>query len=107
MDTREYHLVDGSGKPFFWLADTAWNLWCKGTPSEWDAYLEFRAKQGFNVVQFVAGWWRGCMHPRHGRPFDLVDGRLAWDESALASLDLLFAGSRHMAWSPRRSASGR
>ena len=90
MRVEDYHLVEDSGKPFFWLADTAWNLWCRGTPEEWDRYLEARARQGFNVVQFVAGWWRGCTSPVHGQPFMLSDGKLVYDDAAWESLDLLF-----------------
>jgi hypothetical protein len=94
MDTRSYHLVDSKEEPFFWLADTAWNLWCKGTPDEWDEYLSVRRAQGFNTVQFVAGWWRGAMQPIHGRPFDVDRDRISFDESAMESLDLLFAKIR-------------
>ncbi len=90
MKTHEYHLIDENGKPFFWLADTAWNLWCKGTPEEWDEYLAHRKAQGFNTIQFVAGWWRGSMNPIHGRPFDLDGDKLVFNESAWKSLDLLF-----------------
>ena len=90
MNTADYHLVDEEGRPFFWLADTAWNLWCKGTADQWDEYLSVRKAQGFTVIQFVAGWWRGSTRPIHGRPFDLADGRLVYDEAAWKSLDLLF-----------------
>ena len=90
MKTADYHLTDDRGRPFFWLADTAWNLWCKGTPDEWDEYLSVRKAQGFTAIQFVAGWWRGSTRPIHGRPFDLEDGSLVYDEAAWESLDLLF-----------------
>lgn len=90
MTTSDYHLLDETGKPFFWLADTAWNLWCKGTEDQWDEYLSVRKAQGFNTIQFVAGWWRGSTQPIHGRPFDLKDGELVYDEAAWQSLDLLF-----------------
>lgn len=90
MTAADYCLLDSTGNPFFWLADTAWNLWCKGTPEEWDEYLSVRKAQGFNTVQFVTGWWRGSTRPVHGRPFDLDDGRLVYDEAAWESLDLLF-----------------
>lgn len=90
MNTSGYYLTDENGSPFFWLADTAWNLWCRGTPEEWDEYLAHRAAQGFNTIQFVGGWWRGSMNPIHGRPFDLDGGKLVYNESAWESLDLLF-----------------
>lgn len=90
MQTRDYHLIGPDGRPFFWLADTAWNLWCRGEPADWDGYLSHRSRQGFNVVQFVAGWWRGCTQPIHGRPFDLEGGKLVYNPAAWASLDRLF-----------------
>lgn len=91
MNVQGRHFVDGDGKPVFWLADTAWNLWCKGVPEEWETYLDLRQAQGFNVIQFVAGWWRGCTQPVHGRPFDLQSGNLRFDEAAMRSLDDVFA----------------
>lgn len=41
------------GKPFFWLADTAWELFHRLNREEADHYLQVRARQGFNVVQAV------------------------------------------------------
>ncbi len=42
------------GSPFFWMADTAWELFHRTNREEADYYLTLRAKQGFNVVQAVA-----------------------------------------------------
>lgn len=39
-----------NGKPFFYLADTAWLLFSKLTLEETKRYLETRAAQGFNVI---------------------------------------------------------
>jgi len=47
-------LVTGDGKPFFWLADTAWQLIHDLNREEVDRYLEDRVKKGFNVIQTVA-----------------------------------------------------
>lgn len=47
-------LVTADGKPFFWLADTAWELFHRCDRDEADRYLRKRATQGFNVVQAVA-----------------------------------------------------
>ncbi|MGR3811827.1 glycoside hydrolase family 140 protein [Jiulongibacter sp. NS-SX5] len=41
------------GKPFFWTADTAWELFHKLDKEEATQYLEKRASQGFNVIQAV------------------------------------------------------
>ncbi len=47
-------LQTADGKPFFWLADTAWELLHRCNREEVDAYLAKRAAQGFNVIQTVA-----------------------------------------------------
>lgn len=48
------YLVTESGDPFFWLADTAWELFHRCNREEASMYLEKRASQGFNVIQAVA-----------------------------------------------------
>lgn len=47
------YLVE-DGKPFFYLGDTAWELFHRLTFEEADRYLTDRAAKGFNVVQAVA-----------------------------------------------------
>ncbi|MEN0111423.1 MAG: DUF4038 domain-containing protein [Planctomycetota bacterium] len=46
-------LVDQSGAPFFWLADTAWELLHRADRDEADRYLRDRAAKGFTVIQTV------------------------------------------------------
>ena len=41
------------GRPFFYLADTAWELFHRCTREEARTYLETRAAQGFTVIQAV------------------------------------------------------
>lgn len=48
------HLQDQGGRPWFYLADTAWQLFQSLNRDEADHYLATRAKQGFNVIQAVA-----------------------------------------------------
>ncbi|RYG37885.1 DUF4038 domain-containing protein [bacterium] len=48
------HLVLADGTPFFWLADTAWELFHRLNREEIEHYLTVRAEQGFNVIQAVA-----------------------------------------------------
>jgi len=43
--------VDDRGRPFFWLADTVWSAFTNADFPEWEEYLEYRQKQGFNVLQ--------------------------------------------------------
>jgi Protein of unknown function (DUF4038)/Putative collagen-binding domain of a collagenase len=47
-------LVTGEGKPFFWLGDTAWELFHRTTREEAETYLQNRAQLGFTVIQAVA-----------------------------------------------------
>jgi hypothetical protein len=47
-------LVTAEGKPFFYLGDTAWELFHRLNREQADHYLEDRAKKGFTVIQAVA-----------------------------------------------------
>jgi len=47
-------LVTQEGKPFFWLADTAWELFHRLNREQAEMYLKKRAEQGFTVIQAVA-----------------------------------------------------
>ena len=46
-------LVREDGRPFFWLADTAWELLHRASRDEAELYLEDRRRKGFTVVQTV------------------------------------------------------
>lgn len=48
------YLETKDGKPFYWLGDTAWELFHRLTREEAEEYLETRRKQGYNVLQAVA-----------------------------------------------------
>ena len=54
VSTNQHHLVTTDGKPFFWLGDTAWELFHRLNREEADYYLQHRANQGFTVIQAVA-----------------------------------------------------
>lgn len=47
-------LVTQDGRPFFYLGDTAWELFHRLNREEANKYLEDRARKGFNVIQAVA-----------------------------------------------------
>jgi hypothetical protein len=51
-DNKRY-LVTDDGKPFFWLADTGWELFHRLRAGDADIYLKTRAAQGFTVIQAV------------------------------------------------------
>lgn len=46
-------IVRSDGAPFFWLGDTAWELFHRLNREEADEYLSDRASKGFNVIQAV------------------------------------------------------
>jgi len=46
-------LVTAEGRPFFWLADTAWELFHRLNREEAERFLRHRAAQGFTVIQAV------------------------------------------------------
>ena len=52
-DNRRF-LVTSEGKPFFYLGDTAWELFHRLNREDATLYLENRARKGFTVVQAVA-----------------------------------------------------
>ena len=51
-DNRRF-LKYENGKPFFYLGDTAWELFHRLNREEADFYLQTRAAQGFTVIQSV------------------------------------------------------
>jgi len=48
------HFLLKNGKPFFWLGDTAWELFHRLSREEAIEYLKKRSEQGFTVIQAVA-----------------------------------------------------
>jgi hypothetical protein len=48
-----HRIVHADGTPFFWLGDTAWELFHRLDREEADLYLENRRSKGFNVIQAV------------------------------------------------------
>jgi hypothetical protein len=48
------HIVHEDGRPFFWLGDTAWELFHRLTREEAARYLDNRQAKGFTVIQAVA-----------------------------------------------------
>lgn len=46
-------LVHENGKPFYWLGDTAWELFHRLNREEADKYLKNRVEKGFTVIQAV------------------------------------------------------
>src|SRR5208283_3637911 len=53
ISTNRRYLLDENG-PFFWLGDTAWELFHRLDLAEAEYYLENRRRKGFTVIQAVA-----------------------------------------------------
>lgn len=51
--TGRYLVTKEDNKPFFWLGDTAWELFHRLSREEITHYLKTREKQGFNVIMAV------------------------------------------------------
>jgi len=67
-------LAHEDGTPFFWLGDTAWELFHRLTPAETSRYLENRAGKGFSVIQAVLlAEWGGVSEPTPQGHLPLVD----------------------------------
>lgn len=54
VSDNQRFLVQEDGKPFFYLGDTAWELFHRLTREETAAYLKLRAQQKYTVIQAVA-----------------------------------------------------
>ena len=53
VSENKRYLVNADGTPFFWLGDTAWELFHRLNREDADSYLTQRAAQGFTVIQAV------------------------------------------------------
>jgi len=53
VSTNQHYLVTEDAEPFFWLADTAWELFHRCTLDDIAMYLDNRKSKGFNVIQAV------------------------------------------------------
>jgi hypothetical protein len=53
VSSNNRFLIKPDGQPFFWLGDTAWELFHRLTREEAEKYLTNRAEKGFTVIQAV------------------------------------------------------
>ena len=69
-----HYLQTEDGRPFFWLADTAWELIHHTTREETSYYLSTRSRQGFTVIQTVIlSEFHGVTQPSALGLFPLLD----------------------------------
>lgn len=53
VSSNHRYLATQTGEPFFWLGDTAWELFHRLSRTEAEHYLKDRAAKGFTVIQAV------------------------------------------------------
>lgn len=53
VSANKRYLVKANGQPFFYLGDTAWELFHRLNRQEAEVYLQDRARKGFTVIQAV------------------------------------------------------
>ena len=78
LQVRGRYLSWDDGAPFFYLGDTAWEIFHRLDRGEMDRYFAERARQGFTAVQAVAlAEFEGVTVPNaYGRlPLQFTDGR--------------------------------
>lgn len=72
------YILKEDGTSFFWLGDTAWELFHRLTLPEAEAYLKNRAEKGFNVIQSVAlAEFDGLTQPDRQGQLPLIDNNPA------------------------------
>src|SRR5262245_66383345 len=54
VSANQRFLVTDDGRPFFWLGDTAWEIFHRLTREDVTRYLDNRARLRFTVIQAVA-----------------------------------------------------
>lgn len=54
VSANGHYLQYADGTPFFYLGDTAWELFHRLDREEAEMYLDNRARKGYNVIQAVA-----------------------------------------------------
>ena len=53
VSSNGHYLIHEDGTPFFYMADTAWELFGRTTREQAERYLDNRKQKGFNAVQAV------------------------------------------------------
>ncbi len=53
ISENERYFVDSNGKPFFYQAETGWQIFARLTLSEAREYLKIRSEQGFTAIQVM------------------------------------------------------
>jgi Protein of unknown function (DUF4038) len=74
VSADRHFLVQDNGKPFFYLADTAWELFHRLGRKDAAEYLKIRASQGYTAIQAVAlAEFDGLVDPNAYGKLPLID----------------------------------
>ena len=74
VSENQRFLVTEDGRPFFWLGDTAWELFHRLNRAEADLYLRNRSAKGFTVIQaVVVGELDGLKDPNAYREIPFIE----------------------------------
>jgi hypothetical protein len=69
------------GKPFFWLGDTVWSVSAKASLDEWKEFVDYRSKQGFNVVNINSlEQFDASKSAKNRLPFAKDGNQMYWDK---------------------------
>ncbi|WP_224998036.1 glycoside hydrolase family 140 protein [Cesiribacter sp. SM1] len=106
-DNNRY-LTTHDKKPFFWLGDTAWELFHRLTREEAEAYLRVRKQQGYNVIQAVSlAEINGLREPNRYGDLPLIEevpGRLAVTPGADPADAVQYDYWDHVSWVINKAA---
>jgi len=93
-------LMTEHGEPFFWLGDTAWELFHRLSLPEAEHYLDVRRQQGFNLIQAVR--WLNSMVCTHPMPM----GTSLWLATTRLAPTSFISGTwtPSSAWLPKRDS---
>jgi len=70
ISKNKKYFVDNNGDPFFYHADTGWQIFSKLTTKEAREYLMHRKEQGFNTIQTIVTMNPGLANRYGELPFD-------------------------------------
>ncbi|MBK9130641.1 MAG: DUF4038 domain-containing protein [Gammaproteobacteria bacterium] len=81
VGATDRYLTYNDGTPFLWLGDTAWSAPIAATQAEWEAYVQLRKAQKFNVIQVHSrdGWVKLTTDTDGNPPFTGSGATLAWN----------------------------
>jgi hypothetical protein len=91
-----HYLAKPDGTPFFWLGDSAWDLFQRLDRAEVDHYLKDRADKGFTIIQAAIGGGGSHQGPNRDGDEPFLDrDPTRPNERYFAHVDWVVARARH------------